>query len=79
MHMRRQRRSVGRAIDKQDVRKRQLAALRAIKDGPDLLSSGEYPHWATPETVSKWVRDLRKEADDRSMRKVGRLLDGASD
>ena len=39
--------------------------LAALKDSAGTLSGEDYPHWDTPEQVSSWVRELRRESDQR--------------
>jgi predicted transcriptional regulator len=40
-------------------RLRRERQLKAIREGAGILDSKNYPHWATPEKVAQWVRDLR--------------------
>jgi hypothetical protein len=60
---------VEEAVAEKVRRDRQLAALR---DATGVLDPADYPHWATPEQTSAWVRTLRREADARSMTKLRR-------
>ncbi len=39
--------------------------LWALKNSAGTLSGGDYPHWDTPELVASWVRELRRESDQR--------------
>ncbi len=39
--------------------------LSALKDSAGTLSAEDYPHWDTPEQVASWVRELRRESDQR--------------
>ena len=39
--------------------------LSALKNSAGALSGEDYPHWDTPEQVASWVRELRRESDQR--------------
>lgn len=34
--------------------------LKTIREGAGILSADDYPHWATPEKVNAWLKDLRE-------------------
>lgn len=42
----------------------------ALQDSAGVLDSEHYPEWATPETVSVWVRAIRRLDDRRAERKL---------
>jgi metal-responsive CopG/Arc/MetJ family transcriptional regulator len=48
---------------------RQSAALRATAG---ILKDVDYPEWSTPEKVSEWVRQLRREDDEATERSLRR-------
>lgn len=48
---------------------RREALLYALEETAGVLAAEEHPQWATPECVASWVRESRKQADDR----LGRL------
>ena len=39
--------------------------LAALKDSAGTLSGEDHSHWETPEQVASWVRELRRESDQR--------------
>jgi predicted transcriptional regulator len=45
---------------------------RALKEGAGILKAEDYPQWATPEKVARWVRKVRRESE-RSIGSRGRL------
>lgn len=45
---------------------------KALEKSAGILSAEDYPHWETPEKVSAWVRELRREADESTERKLSR-------
>jgi hypothetical protein len=57
--------------DQEQVRERQLQAIRALRESGGVLKSADYPHWSTPEKTSQWVHVLRREADRHAARKAG--------
>jgi len=48
---------------REKLRKERL--LSALKDSAGTLSGEDHPHWETPEKVASWVRELRRESDQR--------------
>jgi hypothetical protein len=44
--------------------------MQALEDAAGVLDPADYPHWATPEQTSAWVRALRREGDAQSMAKL---------
>ena len=50
------------------LRREQLAA--ALDATAGILADADIPHWATPEQASAWVRELRREADAATERKL---------
>ena len=45
---------------------------KALEESAGILDPADYPEWSTPEKVSAWVRDLRRQSDESFMRKLGR-------
>ena len=43
---------------------------KALKESAGVLNLADHPEWSTPEKVSAWVRTLRAEADENSVRTV---------
>ena len=39
--------------------------LAALKATAGMLSAEDYPEWSTPEKVASWVRESRKQSDER--------------
>ncbi|MGH2584276.1 MAG: CopG family ribbon-helix-helix protein [Dehalococcoidia bacterium] len=64
---RRRSRFVEEAIAEKLARERQEEALR---ESAGALDSTEYPDWNTPEKISAWVRNLRRQADEATSRKL---------
>ena len=50
------------------LRREQLAA--ALDATAGILADADLPDWATPEQTSAWVRELRREADATTERKL---------
>jgi metal-responsive CopG/Arc/MetJ family transcriptional regulator len=46
---------------------------KALKEAAGALANADYPEWETPEKTSAWVRELRREADEATERKLIRL------
>jgi metal-responsive CopG/Arc/MetJ family transcriptional regulator len=46
---------------------------RALKESAGILSAEDYPAWEAPEKISAWVRELRRDADEGTERKLGCL------
>jgi metal-responsive CopG/Arc/MetJ family transcriptional regulator len=46
---------------------------KALKEAAGALADADYPEWETPEKTSAWVRELRREADEATERKLSRL------
>jgi metal-responsive CopG/Arc/MetJ family transcriptional regulator len=57
---------IAQALDERLLRERQR---RALQDSAGVLDPADYPHWATPEETSEWVRTLRREADEKTLQK----------
>lgn len=36
--------------------------LRLLKESAGILKEENYPHWATPKNVARWVRNLRRQS-----------------
>ena len=53
-------------------RVRREGLLRALEESAGILKEEDYPHWATPEKVARWVREIRRQGE-RSQRKRGKL------
>jgi hypothetical protein len=66
---RRRSRFVEEAI-REHLRRTRLSV--ALRETAGVLKDKDYPDWDTPEEASAWVRDRRKEDDERLARKVGR-------
>jgi hypothetical protein len=62
------------AVRRKLLNERQKRAIARTADLPP-LDPKKHPHWATPELTSKWVRDIRRETDERLERKLERLRD----
>ncbi len=52
------------------VRREEL--LRVLKETAGILKAEDYPEWATPEKVARWVRKIRRESE-RSHRRRAKL------
>lgn len=52
------------------VRREEL--LRVLRETAGILKAEDYPHWATPEKVARWVRKIRRESE-RTHRRRGKL------
>ena len=46
--------------------------LRALNESAGILKEEQYPHWATPVKVARWVRDIRRQGE-RTQRRRGEL------
>jgi metal-responsive CopG/Arc/MetJ family transcriptional regulator len=66
---RRRSRFMAEAVEEKLRREKLMAALNATAG---ILSDVDIPHWATPERVSAWVRELRHEDDEASERTLER-------
>ena len=53
-------------------RVRREGLLRALKESAGILKEEDYPHWATPEKVARWVREIRRQGE-RTQHKRGDL------
>jgi metal-responsive CopG/Arc/MetJ family transcriptional regulator len=53
---------------KEKLRREKLNA--ALEATAGILKDVDIPEWATPEKTSAWVRDLRREADAATERKL---------
>jgi hypothetical protein len=51
---------------------RRMRLSMALRETAGALKDEDYPDWDTPEKTSAWVRDRRKEDDERLARKLGR-------
>ena len=72
---RRRSRFVEEAVEEKMARERQR---KAVVEAAGILKGANYPYWSTPKQTSQWVRDLRREADAATMRKVSRSDDTTS-
>jgi predicted transcriptional regulator len=61
-------RFVEEAVRERLRREARSAARRATAGS---LRAEDYPQWDSPESVSEWVRNLRREDDARLDRKLG--------
>jgi metal-responsive CopG/Arc/MetJ family transcriptional regulator len=50
---------------------KQQKLLNALKETAGILTSEEYPEWATTEKAAKWVSESRKRDDERMKRVKG--------
>jgi hypothetical protein len=70
---------VEEALIERVKRDQQRRVLREMAETGSVLSDEVYPYWSTPERTSAWVRQLRREADERAMRKrAGTADDGTT-
>lgn len=46
---------------------------RALEMAQGYLDNDAHPEWETPEKTSAWVRELRREADKSTARKIGEI------
>jgi metal-responsive CopG/Arc/MetJ family transcriptional regulator len=46
---------------------------KALEEATGFLAAEDYPEWETPEKISAWVRELRREADESTERKLRRF------
>ena len=53
-------------------RVRREGLLRVLKESAGILKEEDYPHWATPAKVARWVRDMRRQSE-RTHRRRGKL------
>ena len=60
------------AIQEKLRRERLNAALQATAG---ILKDADIPEWSTPEATSAWVRNLRREADAATERKLSAWAD----
>lgn len=61
-------RFMAEAVQEKLRREKLNAALDATAGS---LKDVDIPEWATPERTSAWVRELRREADEATERKLG--------
>ena len=59
-------------VDAARERLRRERLLQAMKEAAGSLKAEDYPHWATPEKVARWVRKIRRESE-RKHRRHGSL------
>lgn len=52
------------------LRREKLTA--ALDAAAGVLDPADYPQWSTPEKISAWVRELRREDDEATERKLRR-------
>ncbi len=53
------------------VRREQLR--RALKESAGILKEADYPEWATPAKVARWVRKIRREGERAAHRRRAKL------
>ena len=46
---------------------------RALAETAGSLSDADYPHWASQEKISAWVREMRAFANESTNRKLARF------
>lgn len=50
------------------LRREQL--LRALEESAGILKEEDYPEWATPAKVARWVRKVRRESEREHRRRA---------
>jgi hypothetical protein len=65
-------RYVEEAVEAKLQHDQQVSALSELTAAGGVLDRASHPEWATPEQTSAWVRQLRQEADEHTMRKIAR-------
>ncbi len=51
-------------------RVRREGLLRALKETAGILKAEDYPEWATPAKVARWVRKIRRESERAHRRRA---------
>ncbi len=51
-------------------RVRREGLLRALKETAGILKAEDYPEWATPAKVARWVRKIRRESERAGRRRA---------